>query len=232
MWTEDHLVIGGLQIEKMNDWFGTNAFGINGWKVAFGGFISNRLRSLGDFLRHNKTSTDAYAPFAKEEEVMMEKEETLLDKGKQMCLHANDEEARVMVCKNELGIDDTGKCVDSFCELCCFMFDKGVKAAKCAQECSQKTTKVGSTLSKELTIEKYFPKCFQFELTMSKDEKSEACTMCCKNGMTEFMEDSLLSVCNKECAARYPKQLNSDKGQIVDILMVKDPPPSFVAVEN
>jgi len=62
---------------------------------------------------------------------------------------------------------------------------------------------------------------------MSNQEKSEACAMCCKSSMTDFMEDSLYALCNRKCIAIYPLQFNSDIGQIRDIWMVKDPPPSI-----
>jgi len=152
LWVDNKLSIAELIISSMKDWAGSVSFGINGWIVAFGGFISTRLRSLSDFIpsKNKKEMIDS----RDQESSVIKQAETLKDKGKQMCVKANSPDSRKLVCTNELGIEDTVVCVESFCELCCFMFEKGVKAYECNSECIHNTAKAGITLSAEMTIQK------------------------------------------------------------------------------
>lgn len=102
---DNHLTFDQLKIDGLDKASGTYAFGINGLKVMFGGFIVNVVRSDFKIKKDGSKSKDDKSSGDSSEDktdVLARKAENSKDYGRTFCLNANTKRKRMQFCDLEI----------------------------------------------------------------------------------------------------------------------------------
>eukprot|EP00801_Mesodinium_rubrum_P000454 Mrub_00454.p1 GENE.Mrub_00454~~Mrub_00454.p1 ORF type:complete len:1053 (+),score=177.66 Mrub_00454:127-3159(+) len=218
IYLDNNLILSNLKILNLNKTSGTYAFGINGLQVMFGGFYTGVIESV----TNSKTKL-ADPNFDDVSNLAALDELANSNFGMQVCENKKTAAQRKEFCLS-LSEDGLQKCVDKFCEMCCYVYDKGQQAMKCKNECNANSTQA------KVDFEEHFMTCFKTDPKSNEIEMYVKCNQCCADQMNEYIEEGMFKLCQKECNVRfnttfkYPSVDNDKYGNGVKISDVRNTP--------